>query len=128
MELGWRCGIVFSKDHRMNALFELLPWFRRQAIMDELTSRIAKRSQNAVWLRVEPNCMVMCPAEARGYVRVRAAEIVGREVDIATARNTAIASQHRTQILEAALDRVVRSILAHIRALHVQPAVVRKAA
>jgi hypothetical protein len=112
----------------MNALFELLPWIRRQAIMDELTGRVAKRSQNAVWRRVEQNCMVMCPAEARGYVRVRAAEIVGREVEIATASNTAIASQQRSQILEAALDRVVRSILAHIRAMHVQPAKIRKAA
>lgn len=112
----------------MNALFEFLPWIRRQANMDDLTSRVAKRSQNAVWQRVEPNCMVMCPAEARGYVRVRAAEIIGREVDIATATDKTVTSHQRSQVVEAALERVVRSILAHIRALHVQPAVARKAA
>ena len=112
----------------MNTLFELVPWIKRQAIMDELTSRIAKRSQNAVWQRVESHCMSMCPGEARGFVRVRAAEIVGREVDLATASKTDLFPADRPQLLEAALERVVRSIIAHIRALHVQPVRTRRAA
>ncbi|MFC1757452.1 hypothetical protein ACFL2H_01615 [Planctomycetota bacterium] len=112
----------------MNTLFDLVPWIKRQSIMDELTSRIAKRSQNAVWQRVEAHCMTMCPREARGFVRVRAAEVVGRELDVAIVGNDDIASVDRGPLLEAALERVVRSIIAHIRALHVQPVRHRRAA
>ena len=112
----------------MNTLFELIPWIRRQAIMDELTSRIAKRSQNAVWHRVESHCMTMCPAEARGYVRVRAAEVVRREVDLATSGKNDVDAIACVRVHEAALDRVVRSILAHIRALHIEPRRTRRAA
>ena len=95
--------------------------------MDQLICRIAKRSQNAVWQRVENQCMTMCPAEARGYIRVRAASVVGRELNVAMGSKPEFANE-TDHILDAALDRVVRSILAHVRALHVQPVRARRAA
>ena len=94
--------------------------------MDELICRIAKRSQNAVWQRVEQHCMTMCPAEARGYIRVRAASVVSREMNVAMTSKPELAAEQAT-IFDASLDRVVRSILAHVRALHVQPVRARAA-
>ncbi len=111
----------------MNKMFQIIPWMKRQTTMDELICRIAKRSQNAVWQRVEPSCLNMCPAEARGYIRVRAASVIGREMNVAMASKPELAREH-SQILESSLDRVVRSILAHVRALHVQPVRARRAA
>ena len=106
----------------MKRLMCMLPWQKRQKLMDELANRIATRSFNSVWQRVSGQCMRMCPAEARGYVRARAVPVVAREMQVAKAHQQ-YDSATRTQIFEASLQNVVLQTLEKIRSIHVSPAV-----
>ena len=114
----------------MKRLMCMLPWQKRQNLMEELANRIATRSFNSVWQRVSGTCMAMCPAEARGYVRVRAVQVVTREMQVAKAHRQ-YDSAAQEAIFESSLRKVVRQTLEKIRSIHLaapQPITTKKAA
>lgn len=100
--------------------------FRGEAKMHELVRDVAERCRHEVWERVWRRVPAMDTAEARGYVRARAAIVVSREVDWTAERTKWINSARQQRLFDAALARVTQLIVAEARAVHVAP--VRRAA
>lgn len=111
----------------MKRLMSMLPWQKRQNLMDELANRIATRSFNSVWQRVAGQCMDMSPAEARGYIRVRAVQVVSREMLVAKAHQQ-YDSSARDRLLELSLRSVVLQTLEQIRSIHMSVPRLQRAA
>ena len=112
----------------MKSWIDSLVLRKRRRELDELVSRIVARSNNSVWHRVLDPCMHMSPAEARGYVRARAAGFVERETDIATSRRQ-LSSDDLQFVFDRSLEGVVVATLLRLRDAHLNaPAVLRRAA
>src|ERR1051325_6503225 len=100
-------------------LWDLLLPHRTGRLQARLANEIAQRSRAEVWQRVEHRARTMRLAEARGYMRARAAEIIHREVDHALACQHGHASLNREQILNQSTDLVVTLLFRDL--LHVPP-------
>jgi hypothetical protein len=77
----------------------------------QFAERIAGRSRLATYQRVCERLYSLEAAEARGYVRARAAAIVIEEADKLIAQEGAVASRLRTKLISTALDSLVTAIL-----------------
>ena len=86
-----------------------LYWNR--ARLSYLTDRIAARSQQAVWLRVRERVTSMNSHQAQGYIRVRSASVIEREVGIAAAEEPDVDAHYWPFIVQAVRHRVVRRAL-----------------
>ena len=62
------------------SLWERLLPHRTARLQARLANEIAQRSRAEVWNRIEHRASTMRLAEARGYMRARAAEAIHREV------------------------------------------------
>ena len=88
----------------------LAHWFVTDKIT-ELAERIAARSRQAVWQRVWQRVGTLCPAEARGYIRARAAAIVHQETDRLIAQEGSRAGEMREKLLSAAVETLIVQLL-----------------
>ncbi|MFN0018743.1 MAG: hypothetical protein ACKVP0_10825 [Pirellulaceae bacterium] len=76
-----------------------------------LGEKISSRSRAAVWNRVSHRIHTLTGAEARGYIRARAATVIEQETELLIAEVGAKAARHRDQILRDAHESVTRLIL-----------------
>lgn len=80
----------------------------------ELAERVAGRSRLAVWQRVAEGLSTLGPTEAKGYLRARAIGVVHDETNRLVEQEGAKAAKHRVQIEEAALQMLIRVVLAQV--------------
>jgi hypothetical protein len=85
--------------------------------MESAIELISGRSRTAVRNRLSPQVQSMVPAEARGYVRARAAWVVCREVDRAVARGEIPAAAQRI-VVQQSVSRVTEEALAEVLRPH----------
>ena len=76
-----------------------------------LADKIASRSRLGVWDRVSHRMHTLTGAEARGYIRARAAAIVEDETDRLIAEEGGKGAQHRQRIMRDAGESVIRLVL-----------------
>jgi hypothetical protein len=60
----------------------------------------------------------MCPAEARGYIRVRAMLVVQREFEILRGHALLQSASVRARVMESVLERVARVAHSRLRAVN----------
>ena len=75
--------------------------------LQRLSVQIADRCLDAVRVRLNPLAYSMTPAEARGYVRARAAAVVSREVDLTVSMEGRLPAWGRTELMRQATSHVV---------------------
>ena len=93
------------------ALPQLLArWFVTDKV-PELAERIAARSRQAVGQRVAQRLGTLGPAEARGYIRARAAAIVHQETERLIAQEGSRVAELREKLRAAATEAVVVQLL-----------------
>lgn len=80
-----------------------------------LVERIATRCQHSVWLRVRQRAVTMTVPQAAGYIRVRAAAVIERELAICAAEVPEVAACHWPAIAQAVRQRVLQRVLADTR-------------
>jgi hypothetical protein len=90
----------------------------RQRMVEDLTRKISARSEAAVWARVKSHAVYMDPAQARGYIRARAALVLNRELAIATRGLVDVTERILAQVKQAASDAIVRQAMAIIAMQH----------
>ena len=110
------------------ALSQLLAALLGTDRVDELSRRIAERSQGAVWQRVAHRIDSLAGSEARGYVRARAGAIVLRETNLIVAEENIRAESLPMKIYQAALERVIDLIAEQNRQQRQQTQRTRKVA
>lgn len=88
----------------------LAHWFVTDKVT-ELAERIAARSRQAVWQRVWQRVSTLSPAEARGYIRARAASIVKQETERLIAQEGSPAEAIREKLIVAASEAVIAQLL-----------------
>ena len=97
-----------------------MKWFkwvrnlRQQPFPADVIQRVAERSKSDVWNAVAASVSEMSTAESRGYVRVRAVEVVEFETRIATA-SLCLSDELQRGVCLAARDIVVDLTMAEIR-------------
>lgn len=95
-------------------------------MVEDLTRKISARCEAAVWARVKSHAPFMDPAQARGYIRARAALVLNRELAIATKGLDGLTDRILAQVKQDSSDSIVRQTQAIIAAQH--PAELRRAA
>jgi len=75
-----------------------------------LAMRIAQRSLSEVLQRVTALTPQMSPAEARGYIRTRAAKVVTREIAAACAADPRLRQADRARLLSLVTDSLVAAV------------------
>ena len=75
-----------------------------------LADKVASRSRPAVWGRVSHHIHALSGAEARGYIRARAAAVIEQETDLLIAEEGPKVFRHRDQILKEAGETVIRLV------------------
>ena len=95
-------------------------------MVEELTRKISARCEAAVWARIKSDAPQMDPAQARGYIRARAALVLNRELDIATKGLEGVTAGILTKVRQNAADTIVRQALTMIATQH--PTELRRAA
>ncbi len=87
-------------------LFGLIHGQRR---IDQLTEQVVAACREQVWAKVAGRAGRLSPAEARGYVRARAA-IAVREAVERTAEENQLSARLRARLAEQTLSRVVSDL------------------
>ena len=72
--------------------------------------RIVQRSLNEVLQRVTGLTPDMLPAEARGYIRTRAAKVVNREIAVAFSADRHLRPADRTRLAAMVTDALVSAV------------------
>jgi len=91
----------------------LFNWSFRSADGEQLqglAARVVQRSLNEVLQRVTALTPEMSPAEARGYIRARAAKVVNREIAAAYAAEPRLRPADRTRLASLVTDSLVAAI------------------
>jgi hypothetical protein len=90
---------------------------RNARLAAHMAADVAEHSYQSVLDRVRRRATTMRVAEARGYVRSRALEIVHRELEAAHVRSGRIplTPEIRTDIVSRATEAVVAHVLAELR-------------
>jgi len=101
---------------------------RRERLVADLSQQVAEGSHNAVWTKVKDRVASMRLAEARGYVRARAASPIADEADRMLSRSDLVDRAVRSQIIEEATDRVVTLVFRDLLNLPPRLRTVRRAA
>ena len=76
-----------------------------------LVDRIVARGQHAVWQRVRDRVASMSKPHARGYIRVRAALVIERELSIAIAQMDGLNDIQTQYVHELVRDELIERIL-----------------
>ena len=76
-----------------------------------LAAKVASRSRHAVWDRVSHRLHSLTGAEARGYIRARAAAVIEAEADRLIKEEAGKAAGLRERVLRDATDSVIRLVL-----------------
>lgn len=98
-----------ESDPRMKlAQFLTAPRIARRVA--RLTHEVTEQSREAVRARLGDHAMEMSLAEARGYVRARAAAVIHRVADAALADQRPLPAWARDQLVAQATDRVVQQV------------------
>jgi hypothetical protein len=92
------------------------------AAQQQLVDRLASHSLDAVWQRTYQRAGGMRLAEARGYIRARAAAVVSDQVDAELQRGAVAQAIGRPELLERVTEAVISLT---IRELVTRPAVHR---
>jgi hypothetical protein len=94
-------------------------WTRRRnaKLIAQQAQEVARRSQPTVLDRVRRRAATMRIAEARGYVRSRALEIVHRELAALHKGRIPLEPEQQTQLISQATDTVVAAVLAELRSV-----------
>ena len=94
-------------------------WTRRRTakLIAHQAEEVARRSQVTVLDRVRRRATTMRIAEARGYVRSRALEIVHRELAAIHGGKIPLQPEQQTQIISQATEIVVAAVLAELRSV-----------
>ena len=90
--------------------------------------RITARSRQAVWRRVAERIATLGTAEARGYVRARAAAVVYEEMDKLIQQEGSRAAQNREKLIATATDSLVELLLKQVQVARPAYARARRAA
>jgi hypothetical protein len=96
--------------------------FRGESKMNELARDTAERCRHDVWDKVWRRVPAMELAEARGYVRARAAIVVSHEVEAVADHSKWLNGARRQRLFDQTLAQVTQLIVAEARAIHVAPA------
>ena len=98
-------------------LLETILRARTARQLQRLALLVAERSLDGVRHRLHPMAHSMTPAEARGYVRARAAAVVTHEVDHALSVEGRIPTWGRGELLRQATGHVVLQLSRELVAL-----------
>jgi hypothetical protein len=79
--------------------------------LSALAEQIAIRCRTAVWQRIEQRVHGLSLAEARGYVRVKAAHIIRQHVDQVMQSDESVRPAARPQLEELAMEAVLRQAI-----------------
>lgn len=90
-------------------LLQLLSFWKPAEQLNEIAQRVAERCQREVAQRVVGRTAGMSVAERRGYIRVRAANVVQRECDLALAANRQLRAADRARLVELATNALIAS-------------------
>lgn len=77
----------------------------------ELAERVAGRSRQQVWQRIQSRVGELSAAEARGYIRARAAYVVVEETDRLIQQEGARAARIRNRLIDLAGEMLIQSLL-----------------
>ncbi len=84
---------------------------RNQSKIDTIAAQIVEASLEEVCTRLSTRCNAMTLSEARGYVRVRAAQAVRRHTHRLLARSPGVPGQWSNPIVRQATERIVPQVL-----------------
>ena len=93
-----------------------------------LADKVASRSRQAVWDRVSHRIHSLSGAEARGYIRARAAAVIEPEADRLIRKEGGRAASLREKILRDATESVIRLVIEQVQISRQRAAAVRRAA
>jgi hypothetical protein len=83
--------------------------------LTEMAERVAGRSRLGVWQRVVERTATLGPTESRGYIRARAAAVIQGETDRLIEQEGAKVARQRQQIIAAATESLVETIVAQLQ-------------
>lgn len=83
----------------------------------ELAERVAGRSRQQVWQRIQHRIGSLTAAEARGYIRARSANVIEDELDRLITQEGAKAAGNRDRISALASEMLMQSILTSTHAM-----------
>ena len=92
-----------------------LNWMGRRKKLDTIASAISARKRLAVWHLVCERVGEMAVAEARGYIRARAARLVCAEVDRALREHQDLATDARPRLIGITTDLVIDDAMSVLR-------------
>ncbi len=98
----------------------------QQRMVEDLTRKIAARCEPAVWARIEKTAPQLDPAQARGYIRARAAEIIHREAHLMTQNVVDGGESLADRVIRSTSNVIVRRMMSAIAVQH--PTEIRRAA
>jgi hypothetical protein len=85
-------------------------WLVRDTVAD-FAERVAGRSRQRVWQRIQHRITSLSAAEARGYIRARSSVIIDDEIDRLITQEGAKAAGNRDRIFALASEMLMQSIL-----------------
>jgi hypothetical protein len=86
----------------------------RRVRLEELASQIAERAMAEVERRLSNSIHAMSSAEARGYVRARAARPVRQQMQFVLAGVPALTPEQTQEVLARATDRTVMLVVSEM--------------
>jgi len=116
-----------GKDSAMD-VFDSLFGLRTARQIANLSSEIAQRCCAGVWDRVQSRVLEMNTAEARGYIRAWAQQVVSPKITVQTLQARGIRAAHRAEITEQVVDGVVERLLSEVLSAQRTAKVQRRAA
>lgn len=84
------------------------------AALDRLAADLAEQALAAVLLRSRTRAAKMRTAEARGYIRARAAAVIHQQVDAELQHRPAAQGGYRADLIERATEAVIRLALGQL--------------
>jgi hypothetical protein len=90
-------------------------WIVKDSVAD-FAERVAGRSRQRVWQRIEHRIGSLAAAEARGYIRARAATIIDDELDKLIAQEGTKVAGNRDRISALASELLMQAILSSTHA------------
>ena len=86
------------------------PWLAKNTVA-ELAERVAGRSRQLVWQRIQHRIATLPAAEARGFIRARSSTIIEDEIDRLVEQEGPKAAGNRDRISALASEMLMQSIL-----------------
>jgi hypothetical protein len=88
----------------------LAEWLAKDTVT-KLAERVAGRSRQLVWQRIQHRIHSLPAAEARGYIRARSAAVIEDEIDRLIEQEGPKAAGNRDRISALASEMLMQSIL-----------------